>query len=608
MTHRGRNIRVLCSPRALLPHGSANLSPGPSAFSVSPLDSANDHGHPVLDHDDRGHGTNTPPPCPVQIGVCPQSRTTPTPQTAAVRVTQSCTATATVAVIPPHSLDAENAFSEEKEDPLHSSWTRNPETPAHGHHINAAADLSPCNGTPAILDKHDAHPDRDENERTRPDTTPSVPTSQAIRQHFVPLDIAHDTYDASLTNMSDDVVLFWQPPSVFSQWTPSPFTVGLVNYTCAEQFMMASKARLLGDDSALSAILATDDPREQKRIGRQIRHFDHELWQQKCDNIVLQGNLAKFSQNDEMRLALIHTGQRRLAEASPHDKLWGIGLSACDYRVSSPSTWRGSNLLGQALEHVRETLHSKSMPQLSRFLQTDTTDSTNHPGDTVFEVDPITRIRLNMAPVTIPPHNTILSALLMDSVPDDHAPEVLLTNTTRTDKPFVSEQGPDLISGVVTIGRCHVHGPAVLNKRCLGHISIPLPCPPGYGISAIIHPPTDSTNHPGDTVFEVDPITRIRLNMAPVTIPPHNTILSALMDSVPDDHAPEVLLTNTTRTDTPFVSEQGPDLISGVVTIGRRHVHGPAVLNKRCLGHISIPLPCPPGYGISAIIHPPGCL
>ena len=333
-THRGRNIRVLCSPRALLPHGSANLSPGPSGISVSPLDSANDHGHSVLDHDDRGHGTNTPPPCPVQIGVCPQSRTTPTPQTAAVvRVRQSCTDTAPVVVIPPHSLDAENAFSEGKEDPLHSSWARSPETPAHGHNTNAAADLSPCNGTSAILDKHDAYPDRDENERTRPATTPSVPTSQPIRQHFVPLDIAHDTYDASLTYISDDVVIFWQPPSVFSQWTPSPFTVGLVNYTCAEQFMMASKARLFGDDSALSAILATDDPREQKRIGRQIRHFDHELWQQKCENIVLQGNLAKFSQNDEMRLALIHTGQRRLAEAIPHDKLWGIGLSACDYRL-----------------------------------------------------------------------------------------------------------------------------------------------------------------------------------------------------------------------------------------------------------------------------------
>ena len=63
-------------------------------------------------------------------------------------------------------------------------------------------------------------------------------------------------------------------------------------------------------------------------------------------------------------LALVYTGQRRLTEASPHDKLWGIGLSACDYRASSPGTWRGSNLLGQALEHVRETLCSETMPQI----------------------------------------------------------------------------------------------------------------------------------------------------------------------------------------------------------------------------------------------------
>ena len=84
------------------------------------------------------------------------------------------------------------------------------------YNTNATADLSPCNGTPAILDKHDAYPDRDDNERTRPVTTPSVPTSQPIRQHFVPLDIAHGIYDASLTYISDDVVLFWQPPSVFS--------------------------------------------------------------------------------------------------------------------------------------------------------------------------------------------------------------------------------------------------------------------------------------------------------------------------------------------------------------------------------------------------------
>ena len=61
--------------------------------------------------------------------------------------------------------------------------------------------------------------------------------------------------------------------------TPSPFTVDLVEYDCTEQFMMGSKAHLFGDGLALSTILANDDPREQKRLDRHVRHFDHELWQ-----------------------------------------------------------------------------------------------------------------------------------------------------------------------------------------------------------------------------------------------------------------------------------------------------------------------------------------
>ena len=129
--------------------------------------------------------------------------------------------------------------------------------------------------------------------------------------------------------------------------------------------MMASKARLFGDDTALSAILASDDPREQKRLGRQVRHFHPELWQSECENIVLHGTLAKFSHNEEMHIALIQTGDLRLAEASPHDNLCGIGLSAYDPRASSPDSWCGRNLLGQTLEHVREILHRDITAPLS---------------------------------------------------------------------------------------------------------------------------------------------------------------------------------------------------------------------------------------------------
>ena len=317
------------------------------------------------------------------------------------------------------------------------------------HSTNAAADLSACNSTSATLDQHDACPDRDDTERTRPVTNPSVPLSYDLRPPFVPLELAYATYDASLTYISDDAVLFWHPPSAFSQWTPSQFIVDLVEYNCAEQFMMASKARLFGDDTALAAILASDDPREQKRLGRQVHHFDHDLWQTECENIVLRDNLAKFSKNEEMRLALIRTGDRRLAQASPHDNLWGIGLSACDPRASSSDSWCGQNLLGRALEHAREILRRDTTAPL-RNPAPETPVPRDDTGDTVFEGDPVTYLRLDTDP---PSANTQMATLsdFTNSVPDDHAPEVLLAQEQRIDAPLIPEQGPDLIGVVVTM-------------------------------------------------------------------------------------------------------------------------------------------------------------
>ena len=188
--------------------------------------------------------------------------------------------------------------------------------------------------------------------------------------------------------------------------------------------MMASKARLFGDDTALSAILASDDPREQKRLGRQVRHFDPELWRSECENIVLHGNFAKFSQNEEMHLALIQTGDRHLAEASPHDNPWGIVLSACDPRASSPGSWCGQNLLGQALEHARKILRRDITAPLSNPTP-DTPVPRDDTGDTVFEVDPVTHLRLDTDPPCANTQMTALSAFTC-SVPDDHAPEVRL--------------------------------------------------------------------------------------------------------------------------------------------------------------------------------------
>ena len=446
---------MLCPSRDRPPHGHATTGVGSSGFSAGLVSLPVIHEPPLDDSSgDADSKVDAHPPCPIQIGVCPRSRQTsdlgtPASQLTAVGHTRDRAATGPAAVIPHHFLDAKNAFLNREEDPPHSSWTSCSEPPAPMHNTNATADVSTSNGTPATFGQHNDCQNRDDTERTRPVTTPSVPPSHDLRPPFVPPEHAYATYDASLTYIRDDVVLFWHPPLVFSQWTPSPFTVDLVEYNCAEQFMMASKARLFGDDTALSAILASDDPREQKRIDRQVRHFDPKLWQSECKNVVLHRNFANFSQTEEMYLALIQTGDRRLAEASPHDNLWGIGLSACDPRASSPDSWCGRNLLGQALEHAREILRRDITAPLSN-PPSDTPVPWDDTGDTVFEVDAVTRLRLDTGPPCANTQITALSAFTY-SVPDDHAPEVLLAQEPRIDTPLIPEQGPDLISGVATI-------------------------------------------------------------------------------------------------------------------------------------------------------------
>lgn len=154
-----------------------------------------------------------------------------------------------------------------------------------------------------------------------------------------------------------EIVFFWNGWP--SQWHPSDFTVDGVAYTCAEQFMMAEKARLFGDEATRGKILGTRSPRDHKALGRKVTPFDEERWTAACRDIVYQGNLAKFGQNPDLRALLFATGDKTLVEASPTDRIWGIGLAADDPRARDRSTWRGTNWLGEAIMQVRAELRRR---------------------------------------------------------------------------------------------------------------------------------------------------------------------------------------------------------------------------------------------------------
>lgn len=162
-----------------------------------------------------------------------------------------------------------------------------------------------------------------------------------------------------------EYIFFWKAelgtdgslgPGCLSQWWPASFMVGDQLFPTAEHFMMYSKATLFGDHETASRILDVESPKDAKELGRQVRDFDSQLWHEHRFAVVLRGNLAKFSQNEELKDYIFSTGETVLVEASPVDAIWGIGLSEEAARAVSPSEWKGTNLLGFALMRTRSLL------------------------------------------------------------------------------------------------------------------------------------------------------------------------------------------------------------------------------------------------------------
>ncbi|MEV5501524.1 NADAR family protein [Nonomuraea fuscirosea] len=141
-----------------------------------------------------------------------------------------------------------------------------------------------------------------------------------------------------------------------SQWWPVTFTEDGHTFASAEHYMMAHKAWLFGDEATAAAILAAGSPGEAKALGRGVRGFDEAVWEDQRFAIVVRGNTAKFGQHPQLAAYLLGTAGRVLVEASPLDRVWGIGLAATDERATTPSAWKGLNLLGFALMATRTAL------------------------------------------------------------------------------------------------------------------------------------------------------------------------------------------------------------------------------------------------------------
>lgn len=169
---------------------------------------------------------------------------------------------------------------------------------------------------------------------------------------------------ASIVSMNTDEKFYENENGVYfksswpSQWFQVNFVIDDITYTCCEKYMMAEKARFFDDKESEVLIMGTDEPKEQKNYGRAVKNFNEDAWNVVADMIVYRANLAKFSQNEDLRRKLLSTGDKIIVECSPYDKIWGNGLSITDTLNTHPDSWNGTNRLGKAIMKVREYLRT----------------------------------------------------------------------------------------------------------------------------------------------------------------------------------------------------------------------------------------------------------
>ncbi|VUC20315.1 unnamed protein product [Clonostachys rosea] len=185
---------------------------------------------------------------------------------------------------------------------------------------------------------------------------------------------------SSMGSAPESPIFFFKPDEPlgeFCQWYPAKFTVSKaemstlighpideddpegwqpIYFNCAEQFMMYCKAGRFHDTETQRLVLATKDPKEQKRLARLTRGFEASSWDEIKSQVVVAGNMAKFGQNRDLKNLLLSTGDRILAEAASQDRVWGIGITASEaMALQKPELW-GENRLGKAPMEVRQRL------------------------------------------------------------------------------------------------------------------------------------------------------------------------------------------------------------------------------------------------------------
>lgn len=176
--------------------------------------------------------------------------------------------------------------------------------------------------------------------------------------------------------IKNNKLLFWRNADPYSNWAYTPsFTLGNHSFDYAEQPMMWLKAELFGDKATAQRILDAKYPWDtkdkngqvielgHKSLGRLVQGYDEAVWVANREDIMDEVGYAKFSQIADLREGIIASDPLMIVEASPYDRIWGIGLEENDPLAWDEATWPAGvlNLLGKSLMRNRTRIISEEL-------------------------------------------------------------------------------------------------------------------------------------------------------------------------------------------------------------------------------------------------------
>ena len=134
-----------------------------------------------------------------------------------------------------------------------------------------------------------------------------------------------------------------------------PISIGGRSYNCNEQYIQSEKAKLFDNAESFKNIMSSTDPREMKRLGRQVKGYIDAKWKEHSHTTIMDCVRRKIYDYGKMQELLLATGNKTIGEGTP-DMHFGVGLHISDPRVLNADEWKGKNIMGTALMEVRSEI------------------------------------------------------------------------------------------------------------------------------------------------------------------------------------------------------------------------------------------------------------